>query len=295
MSTAPTRIRTSRTRARLGYRRATPFASIRISPTRKTDEERRGHPRPTLVQELPEVPVRADGNDELRALLVGEEERDVFARARRAHLDVRDPEPLETGAPGRAAVGVGMEDDLGRCSSRPADQVERSVRDAVHVADHDVGHVARVDERVRAAVHPHEHGPDVADVGTERRQVLPVPVPAHHDEDVPSRERVAELREARAAEQQVALLAHVLEGVPREGFEALVHGRHAPTPSPGGSSRGPAARRRLRADPWRRSGRARGGRDRPPGSSRARGHRRRRRAAPRRPRGPSVPGSGSGR
>ena len=189
MSTAPTRITTSRTRARLGYKRATPFRVHQDLSHAQADEERRGHPRATLVQELPEVPVRADGNDELRPLLVGEEERDVLARARRAHLDVRDPEPLQTGTPGRAAVGVGMEDDLRRRPSRPADQVERSVRDAVHVADHDVGHVARVEQRVRAAVHAHEDGPDVADVGTERRQVLPVPVPAHHDQDVPPGER----------------------------------------------------------------------------------------------------------
>ena len=42
-------------------------------------DERRRHPRAVALEELDEVEVRADGDDQLGALLVGEQQRDVLA------------------------------------------------------------------------------------------------------------------------------------------------------------------------------------------------------------------------
>ena len=78
----------------------------------QADQERAAHPAPALVQELAEVAVRADGDDELRALLVREQERDVLARARRPDGGVRDAESFEARAARRAPVRVGVEHEL---------------------------------------------------------------------------------------------------------------------------------------------------------------------------------------
>ena len=64
------------------------------------------------------------------------------------------PHPLE---PGRAAVAVGVHDDLGAAA-------QRVVGHRVHVADDEVGLVPRLDERVGAAVDADEHRLVLADV-----------------------------------------------------------------------------------------------------------------------------------
>ena len=103
--------------------------------------------------------MRADGHDQLRASLVGEEERDVLAGARRSHLDVRDAQPLQAGTPRRAAVRVGVEHDLRRCPSRPAGSAPSARSEMLSMSPTTTsGYVARVEQRVRAAVHPDEHG-----------------------------------------------------------------------------------------------------------------------------------------
>ena len=58
-------------------------------------DERRRHPGAVALEELDQVEVRPDGDDQLGALLVGEQQRDVLADPRRADDLVREPEPLE--------------------------------------------------------------------------------------------------------------------------------------------------------------------------------------------------------
>src|SRR5207253_3834098 len=57
-------------------------------PHLQPGQERRGHAGPAPLQELDHVEMRADGDDQLRALLVGEEERDVLADAERRNDQV---------------------------------------------------------------------------------------------------------------------------------------------------------------------------------------------------------------
>ena len=121
----------------------------------------------------------ADGDDERGALVVGEQHRDVLAgaRGREDHrLDAERAHPLQ---PGRAAVAVGVHDDLGAAA-------QGVVGDRVHVADDEVGLVPRLDERVGAAVDADEDRLVLADVVAQGLQVLLVVVAAHDDERVPA-------------------------------------------------------------------------------------------------------------
>ena len=106
----------------------------------------------------------------------------------------------------------------------PLDQLEGSSEMLSMSPDDDLRLIPGIEQGVRASVHPDEHGLDVADVGTEGGEVFPVAIAADHDEDVAAGEGMPELGETRAAEEQVALLAHVLERVASEALEALVHG-----------------------------------------------------------------------
>ena len=84
---------------------------------------------------------------------------------------------LEPVAPGRAAVRIGVDDQLRAAA-------ERAVGGAVHVAEDDVGLHAGLDHGVRAAVDGDDQRLDVADVGVERREVLAVGRPADDDQDL---------------------------------------------------------------------------------------------------------------
>jgi hypothetical protein len=68
-------------------------------------------------------------------------------------------------------------------AARGTRERERLVRDAVHVAEDQVGGVARLDQGVGAAVDAQQHRADVADVRAKDRQVLLVVVAANHDQD----------------------------------------------------------------------------------------------------------------
>ena len=58
-------------------------------------EERRGHPGAVLVEELGEVEVGAHRDDQLGALLVGEQHRHVLTGADRGDHDRLHPEPAQ--------------------------------------------------------------------------------------------------------------------------------------------------------------------------------------------------------
>ena len=65
--------------------RETPFASTRISPTFSRVTNVDDMPARFALEELDQVEVRADGDDQLGALLVREQQRDVLADPRRRH------------------------------------------------------------------------------------------------------------------------------------------------------------------------------------------------------------------
>jgi len=177
-------------------------------------EERRGHAASVLVEELDEVELRADGDDQLRALLGGDEHRHVLARARRRHELEGQPERLEVVAARSAAVGIGVDDELSAAA-------QRALGGGVHVADDHVGLEALVDERVRAAVNGQDRGLDVADVGAQRAQVLLVVDAADDDERRPVAEIRVKSRQLDPPGQELALLEHVLDRVLGEGLECV--------------------------------------------------------------------------
>jgi hypothetical protein len=61
---------------------------------------------------------------------------------------------------------------------------DRGVGRGVEVADHQVGPVAGLEEGIGAAIDADEHGPHLADVGTQRGQVVSVGHAPDHHEDV---------------------------------------------------------------------------------------------------------------
>ena len=87
--------------------------------------------------------MRADADDQRGPLLGGEQHRDVLAGARRPAPTVKSrPSSRSRSEPGRAAVGIGVDDQL-----RPGPQ--RLLAGRVHVAEDEVGLVALLDDRVR--------------------------------------------------------------------------------------------------------------------------------------------------
>ena len=75
-------------------------------------DERRCHPGPVALEELDEIEVGADGDDQLGAFLVREQERNVLADPGRGDDLVLQPEPVEPLCPGRAPVPVGVDEQL---------------------------------------------------------------------------------------------------------------------------------------------------------------------------------------
>ena len=98
---------------------------------------------------------------------------------------------------------------------------ERALRHGVHVPDDQVGPVSLFEQRVGAAVDPHEQRPHLADVGLERGQVLLVLVATHDDQHVTAGHDVLELGEPRPAEQQVAFSRKELHSVGGEALEPV--------------------------------------------------------------------------
>ena len=100
-------------------------------------------------------------------------------------------ERLEVLAAGRAAVRVGVDDQLGAAA-------QRRLRGGVHVADDHVRLEAFLEQRVGAAVDADEHGLEVADVGPQRLDVALVVDAAHDDQRRPVAEVGVEARQLDA-------------------------------------------------------------------------------------------------
>ena len=174
-------------------------------------QERRGHPGPVLVEELDQVEVGADHDDQLGALLVREQHRDVLARpGGRDRRGGRARRSSSRSWPGRAAVGIGVDDQLGAAA-------QRRVGRAVHVAEDHVRLEARLEHGVGAAVDGDDQRAHVADVGAERGEVLAVGR-ARGRRSAPGgrRSRSGSAAASISPESRLALLAHVLDRVRRE-------------------------------------------------------------------------------
>src|SRR6185503_4110260 len=177
-------------------------------------EECGRHPFAVSLEELEQVEVRAHRDDQLGALLVRQEDGHVLADTRRGQDRRREPEPVDALAPGGAAVGIGVDDELGAA-------LERLVRDRVHVAHDHVRLVAGLEEVVGAAVDADEHGLEVADVRLDDVQVALHPGAAGHHEGMPVAKARLHLREPDPFGKELRLVTKVPEGVLGEALERL--------------------------------------------------------------------------
>ena len=132
------------------------------------------------------------------ARLVGEQHRDVLARAVGDELDVRR-RPTRGGSRGPARDRRGARGARARRRS-----AARASRHRVEVADDDVGLEPDLEQRVGAAVDADQHRLVLADVRPQRREVAAVVVAAHDDQRVPALELGAQRRQLERLERELA-------------------------------------------------------------------------------------------
>src|SRR4051794_25048709 len=149
-----------------------------------------------------------------RAVRIGEQHRGVLAGAQRGEHDGAQPEVLDAFEGGRPAVAVRVQHEL-----RAA--LQRRVGARVHVPDDHVRLVARLHQRVGAAVDADEQRLVLRDVGPQDVEVAAVVVAAHDDQHVPALDLGADLRHADTLEEQLLLLAEIGHGVEREGVDLV--------------------------------------------------------------------------
>ena len=94
--------------------------------------------------------------------------------------------------------------------------VPGAVGERVEVADDDVGLEADFEQRVGAAVDRDQHRLVLLDVRPQCAQVVPVVVPAHHDQRVPPLDLGLEPRQLERLERDPGFGLDVLERVARE-------------------------------------------------------------------------------
>ena len=157
----------------------------------------------------------ADGDDQVRPLLVGHQHGDVLAGPGSRHEGMRHSHSKQPVAARRPAIGVGMDDELGLAS-------QSRVAGRIHVPEDHVRLEAGLQDRVGPAVDGDDHGPHVPDICPQRLQVVPVAVAPHDDQNVPVAKRSAGRRKLDAAGQQVGLLPDVGERVLDELAEGIV-------------------------------------------------------------------------
>ena len=198
-----------------------PAHTLRVDEHRaepQPGEERRRHPPPALVEDLDHRRVRADRDDQRRAGLVGEQHRDVLARAVDDELAVLlargEAHASRFSRPGARPSRCTWW--ISSAPHRTAPSLER-----VEVADDDVGLEADVEQRVGAAVDADEHRLVLAQVGLQRLEVALVVVPAHDDHRVPALDLRAQRRQLDRLERDLRLLADVLERVLGELLELV--------------------------------------------------------------------------
>ena len=178
------------------------------------DQERGRHSGPALVQELHQRGVGADGDQQPGPLEVGQQHRRVLAGAQRRENHRGQPECGDPLHPRSAAVVVRVHHQLGAAA-------QGVVGAGVHVADDHVRTEPRLDQRVRAAVHPDQQRPVLADVGPQQVEVAAVVVAPDHDQHVPALDLGPHIGDADAFEQQLLLHPEVDHGVLGERLDLV--------------------------------------------------------------------------
>src|SRR4051794_12951548 len=204
-------------RAAAGRRPVEPAHALGVDedlPHAEPGQEGGRHPRAVLVEELDEVEVRANRDDELRALLGRHQHCHVLAGGGRRHHLVFEAQLVEAVAAGRAPVGVRVHDELGAAA-------KRRVAGGVHVADDDVGTEALLEDGVGAAVDGDERRLRVAHVRLEHAEVLLVVDAADHHQRRPVAEVGVEVGQVQVPSEQLPLLADVGDRVLRERLERV--------------------------------------------------------------------------
>src|SRR5918998_2893893 len=183
-------------------------------PYLEARKEGRGGALAALIQELHEANVGADGHDQLRPALLGDQDGNVLREAGRGErgrpLNPCLLYPLEArGLP----VRVGVDEHAVR-------EPEALGGDRVHVAEDEVRLPAGLEQGVRPAVHPDDVGPHLPQVGPQGREVLAVVVAAHDDEHLTPAHRARQvLWYLEPGEEEVLLVAHELHGVLGEALQ----------------------------------------------------------------------------
>ena len=114
--------------------------------------ERRGHPGAVALEELDQVEVRADGDDQLGALLVGEQQRDVLADPGRGDRAERRAPSRSSARRARARRRRGRRGRRARRRERSASSETESMSPTITSRPD-----ARLEQRVGAAVDADEH------------------------------------------------------------------------------------------------------------------------------------------
>src|SRR5215207_7327710 len=177
-------------------------------PNFQARQEGRGGPSAALVQELYEADVGADGHDQLRPALLGDENGDVLGEPGRGErLGIfysRCPHALQAGA---IPIRVGVDQEA-------AGQPETLFGDGVHVAEDQVRFPPGLEQGVCPAVNPDDERPYLPQVRPQSCEVLPVVVASHHDEHLAAPHLTRQVSgDLQPGEQETLLVAHELDGL----------------------------------------------------------------------------------
>src|SRR5215217_1308133 len=191
--------------------------ALRVNQARsnlQARQEGRGGPSAALVQELHEADVGADGHDQLRPALLGDENGDVLGEPGRGErLGIfysRCPHALQAGA---IPIRVGVDQEA-------AGYPETFFGDRVHVAEDQVRLPPGLEQGVGSAVNPDDERPHLPQVRPQSREVLSVVVASHHDEYLAATHLTRQVAgDLEPGEKKTLLVAHELDRVLGEALE----------------------------------------------------------------------------
>src|SRR5215217_595341 len=193
---------------------ADPFGVHQSGTDLQAGQEGGGGSLATLVQKLHKPDVGADGHDELRPALLGDQDGDVLRQPR--HRERLGPlyarglhAPQARGLP----IGVGVDENA-------VGQPQALGGDGIHVTEDEIRLPSGLEQGVRPTVDADEKGAHLAQVGLERREVLPVVVAAHDHEHLAAAHLAREVvRDLEFGEEEVLLVLHELHRILSEALE----------------------------------------------------------------------------